>query len=232
MHLYNLFKYRSIAGKNRDHVRCIVEQRRIYYAAPKQFNDPFDCQFWVNMEGAPLSVHGLSRQEEIRSHASSFMWEETNKDIAVLSLTEVNDSLLMWSHYADSHAGICLEIALKTRDPLKQVEYSDVRPHFYFADVREKDRNHARYRKSILSTLGTKASHWSYEKEWRCIDFGGPGERPMSEAALVGIIFGCRTSEQDKAAVCSWVTSSGRPIQYSQAVQRPGEFALDIVPIV
>jgi len=232
IHSYRLFKYRSIAGKNRDYTRRVIERRHIYYASPKQFNDPFDCQFWVNMDGAPLNAFGISKQEEIRSIAANCMREDTDNEIAVLSLSEVNDNLLMWSHYADCHTGICLELKLKTREPLQQIVYSDVRPHFYFADVREQDRDHDRFGRSIIATLGTKASHWAYEKEWRCIDFGGPGERPMSEVMLAGIVFGCRMSENDKLEVRGWVDSSGLPVRYYQAEQRPGEFALDIIPLV
>src|SRR5262245_38977124 len=113
IHSYRLFKYRSLAGRNLEYTRRIIEQRRIYYASPRQFNDPFDCQFWVNMDGAPLSAFGLSKQEEIRSFAADFMREETNKDVAILSLSEVNDNLLMWSHYADCHTGLCLELVFK-----------------------------------------------------------------------------------------------------------------------
>jgi Protein of unknown function (DUF2971) len=228
---YRLFKYRSLSGDNRAYTRRIIEQRRIYYASPQQFNDPFDCQFWVNMDGAPLNAFGLSKQEEIRSMAASFMSEETNKEIAVLSLTELNDNLLMWAHYADCHHGICLDLTFRTREPLHRVEYTDVRPHFYFADVREQDRDKARFGRSIISTLGTKASLWAYEKEWRCIDFGGPGERTMTEAMLNGIIFGCLMSDSDKTEVRAWVESSGQPVQFFQARQRPGEFALDVIQL-
>lgn len=182
------------------------------------------------MDGAPLSDFGLSKLEEIRSFAANFLREETNREVAILSLSEVNDNPLMWSHYADCHAGICLELAFNTREPLHKVQYTDVRPHLYFADVREQERDHQRYRNSIMSTFKAKASWWAYEKEWRCIDFGGPGERPMSEAMLTGIIFGCRMSESDKRVVREWVQESGRPVRCYQATQRDGEFALDIVP--
>jgi hypothetical protein len=227
-HTYRLFKYRSIAEHSRKYTSHIVTDGRINYAAPTQFTDPFDCQFSINMDQTPLNAFGLSKRDEIKAFAAKWLWDETNKDVCVLSLSELNDNLLMWSHYSDSHTGICLELTFQTLEKLHEVRYSDVRPQFFFADVREQDRDDERYRNGIISTLTTKASHWAYEKECRGIDFGGPGEREMPDGMLSGIIFGCRTSDADKQTVRDWVASAGRNVTFSQAVQRDGAFAVDI----
>ena len=185
--------------------------------------------------GAPVSfslnAFGRSRRDEIRAFSENRLWEETNKDVSILSLSEVNDNILMWSHYSDSHTGICLDLTFETSEELHRVRYTDVRPQFYFADVREQDRDQERYKNGILSTLTMKASHWAYEKEWRCIDFGGRGERPMPRGMLAGIIFGCRTSETDKRMVREWVESASQSVRFCQAIQRDGAFALDIKEI-
>src|SRR6266481_4035144 len=152
----------------------------------------------------------------------------TNNVVSVLSLTELNDNLLMWSHYSDSHTGICLELKFQTSEELHSVRYSDVRPESFFADFREKDRDEGRFRNGIISTVTTKATNWAYEKEWRCIDFGCAGERPMPDGMLSGIIFGCRTSEEAKSMVRDWVQTGGQRVKFYQAVQRDGAFALDI----
>jgi hypothetical protein len=104
--------------------------------------------------GAPVSfslnAFGLSRRDEIRAFSENRLWEETNKDVSILSLSEVNDNILMWSHHSDSHTGICLDLAFETSEELHRVRYTDVRPQFYFADVREQDRDHERYKNGIL----------------------------------------------------------------------------------
>lgn len=225
---YRLFKYRSIAEHSRKYTARIITENRIYYASPNQFNDPFDCQFSITMDGAPLNEYGLSKNDELKALAMSKLCEETNNEFAVLSLSKINDNLLMWSHYAESHTGICLELEFQTSEKLHQVQYSDERPQFFFADIREQDRNVERYSNSIMSTLTTKASHWAYEKEWRCIDFNGPGERPMPQGMLSGIIFGCRTTETDRQMVRNWVQSGGQSVVFYEANQRDGVFALDI----
>jgi len=227
-HTYRLFKYRSIGDADRKYTSRIIKKACIYYAAPKQFNDPFDCQFSVNMDGAPLNAFGLSKRNEIKAYSEKWLWDETNKVVSVLSLSELNDNPLMWSHYSDSHTGICLELTFETSESLHRVEYSDDRPQFFFADVREQDRDNKRFGDGVISTLTTKASDWAYEKEWRCIDFGGPGERPMPDDMLSGIIFGCRTSHSDKQMLRDWAESAGRPVTFYQAFQRDGAFVLDV----
>ena len=228
---YRLFKYRSLAEHCREYTSRIVTDSRIYYAAPKQFNDPFDCQFSVNMDDARLNAFGLSKLDEHKAFAENWLWDETNKDVCVLSLSELNDNLLMWSHYSDSHTGICLELTFQTSEKLHEVQYSDVRPEIFFADVRQQDRDDQRYSDAVIATLTTKMSDWVYEKEWRCIDFGGPGERSMPDRMLSGIVFGCRTSDTDRQMVRDWVKSTGQSVTFSQAVQREGAFALDIEEI-
>jgi hypothetical protein len=109
--VYRLFKYRSLREPNRTYTSRIITEQCIYYAAPRQLNDPFDCDVCVRMDGAGLSAHGLpaSRAAEIKAYAEKWLRDVTNSTIAVLSLCRVNDDVQMWSHYADGHAGICLE---------------------------------------------------------------------------------------------------------------------------
>jgi hypothetical protein len=159
------------------------------------------------------------------------MWEETNANYGLFSLSEVSDHALMWSHYADSHKGICLQLMLHTAHPPYQVSYSNARPQFLYQDVKESTRDYERFARTVMSTLTTKAAYWAYEKEWRCIQTDGPGERPMYEMDLTGIIFGCRTSDQDMETVREWVESAGPPCRFYRAKQREGGFALDIVEI-
>lgn len=43
----------------------------------------------------------------------------TNKDaVRVVCLSEVYDSMLMWSHYAQNHTGFCIEYDFKESDML------------------------------------------------------------------------------------------------------------------
>lgn len=228
---YRLFKYRSIAEHSREYTSRIIADGLIYYAEPKQFNNPFDCEFCVSMDGAPLNADGQSKRDKIKAFAEMFLRDETNDNVAVLSLSKLNDNFLIWTHYSDSHAGICLELTFETSEELYKVKYTNARPQLFFADIFEQNRDHERYRKSIIDILTTKASRWAYEHELRCIDFEGAGERLMPPGTLSGIIFGCRTSAKDKEVVQKWVESTDQCVRFSKAVQQDGTFALDIEEI-
>jgi len=127
---HRLFKYRSLLGESREYTSRIVTRRHIYYAAAHEFNDPFDSRVSVNMDGAPLNEFGSSKRAELKAFAEKWFWEEMNKDLAVLSLTELHDNILMWSHYADGHRGICLDFTVRTSEDLHRVRYADVCPQF------------------------------------------------------------------------------------------------------
>ncbi|HWZ21683.1 MAG TPA: DUF2971 domain-containing protein, partial [Cytophagaceae bacterium] len=101
-----------------------------------------------------------TREEHFRK------FKEDNKErIRLCSFSERNDSLLMWSHYADSHKGITLEYDVSKNDKigayLEPVYYTnkmfDITPFF----GKSKDML------PVKMAAITKAEDWQYEKEWR-----------------------------------------------------------------
>lgn len=84
--------------------------------------------------------------------------------------SEVCDSILMWSYYANCHRGVCIEFdlsRLNNRNPLNsdilskisRVHYTPVRPDMWSSN------NH----NISFNFLTTKADVWSHEHEWRLI---------------------------------------------------------------
>jgi hypothetical protein len=93
------------------------------------------------------------------------------------SFSEVNDSLLMWSHYADQHKGFCVEYDLEIlsedhpfRKDLYPVVYSkrlyDLTP--YVEQLVMEDRQNLNHFYPHLCVLH-KFLGWEYEKEWRVV---------------------------------------------------------------
>ena len=89
----------------------------------------------------------------------------------VSCFSEINDSLLLWSYYADKHAGVCLEYdtqVLKNISPygekvycaLQKVNYSETQYNnpYLMSSVDDLD-----------SVLFNKALCWSHEQEWRLV---------------------------------------------------------------
>lgn len=93
--------------------------------------------------------------------------------------SERNDSILMWSHYASSHRGVCIEFE-EDRDFFRNVKYSDKKEHldiygavsrilafdFIGEELNYKDKPFA---DKMLNPFFSKAKDWSYEQEVRCV---------------------------------------------------------------
>ena len=78
--------------------------KEIYCSNYKKLNDPLEC-FFINNEE---SFFG-------------YFLNEKNINPRILSLTHDRESKLMYSHYADSHKGICVEYEIE----LNNLENSD-----------------------------------------------------------------------------------------------------------
>lgn len=95
----------------------------------------------------------------------------------VVCLSTKKDSILMWSHYADSQKGICIEydfnqwnIESLQRKILFPVLYTDEPVNT--SDLFDKEaHNISKYPvdEAVLCAAINKASVWSYENEWRMV---------------------------------------------------------------
>ena len=50
-----LYKFRSLAGPNREHTFDVIENSRILFPGRSQFNDPFDCAPPFTLAKVPLT---------------------------------------------------------------------------------------------------------------------------------------------------------------------------------
>ena len=90
---------------------------------------------------------------EIRAFSENRLWEETIQVVIVRYFR----SLRSMTTFSCGRTTRTLMLASVLTSPgnaeeLHQVRYTDVRPQFYFADVREQDRDHERYKNGILNT--------------------------------------------------------------------------------
>jgi hypothetical protein len=224
-----LYKYRALRGEARKYTSRILLDQQLYYATPAQLNDPFDCRFQISMEGAPLTEFGRANCGGIHEFVEQWFRDEAKNPVCLLSLSEVNDDILMWSHYADCHTGVCLGLRIPLDNELHRVKYGRDPATLYLADLLAPQGN--QFRSTIIDVLTTKAEHWAYEREWRAIEFTGRGESPLPSEMLSEVIFGCRTSEADKATVRAWLNSHAGPITIFRAHMKEKEFGLEIRPI-
>ena len=108
------------------------------------------------------------------------------------------DNLLMWSHYADCHRGICIEFKTTVGTlfgcDLLDVVYAPDYPKLNVCDKPDVE--------FVKQCVRTKSVDWAYEEEWRIIytETGPQSFRPEDEE-LRGVIFGAHISENNKQGV-------------------------------
>jgi hypothetical protein len=211
-----LYKYR---GLNRLSIQIFTE-KKLYFAKACQLNDPYEISLPVTFEGTDEEIKAkltyLNRsatdeivrnvqnpnsqiRRELEKQAEEDIVEARNK-FGICSFSEVNNDILLWSHYSDCHKGFCLEFDVTTSffnspkncEPLYQrVDYPKIIPsNNYFRNT---------LKESVLASFLNKYSGWSYEKEWRL--FGDPSCHRFEPECLKGVIFGYRMPEKDREII-------------------------------
>jgi DUF2971 family protein len=245
-HPQHLYKYRSLdTAKQIQWLERTLIHSELYFPTADQFNDPFDCcpvsppispkdvRNWIrrrpNISGYARrrSMHTVPTTPEGVARMQDRVISGITKEVGIYSLSAKCDHVLMWSHYASSHTGICLRFRV---DPefqffatAKKVHYQDKRPTI---NVFIEDSN-TRVKKSIL----TKADFWSYEEEWRIFNYTqGPGVRKFPGNLLDGVILGARISPANEEIVLKMIADRQPKTEIMRAAVHPDLFRLDISP--
>lgn len=241
------YKYRPINSDTLD----AIENCRIFFSSPADFNDPFDGRIPLVLEGTHdqwqeylqeivkrehPKLSPAQRMDFISSLLETGALNELKEydfnpiidAVGVLCLSTVPDDILMWSHYSQKHSGVCLQYLSTSKDNFflraQKVSY---REHFPTTSVF--DEPNARMEAQIL----TKSSHWEYESEWRILAPGGARQLQQHvTSALVGVIVGCRASEKDLQAVREAITRSQANPKLFQAKQSARKFSLEITDAI
>jgi hypothetical protein len=248
-----LYRYRSLDGVGLLRTERTLVHNEIYLTSPAHLNDPFDCVVGLDFAAPNDDWHnfliGLSRrkqphlsakdhaewvsevirtgkhkEKEIHSLIRNGLQSEINST-GLLCLTERNDCILMWSHYANSHTGICLEFANDNLDPLiAQSQRVNYMPFYKKAHAIYDDSN-----AQVNLILLSKARCWAYEAEWRKIDHEeGYGLKQFSPETLTGVILGCKITVPHEKSILKWVSERYSPMRVYKAKQSPDGFRIEI----
>jgi len=245
----HLYKYRSIKAKG---VKDIFIKRKVYFTDATKFDDPFECR-------PILTFHesSLKREQDLKKLAKNkfpnadkrtikklikgkkrFLTDQKTlrgtynsliKNIGVYCLSEIKDDLLMWSLYADSHRGFCIEFDPSHENTLFweafKVIYQEEYPTVNMMDIGKAEE----FRKAYV----TKSLHWENQKEWRILKMeheGGPGPKEFSPELLTGVIIGALMRDEDTNVLLEWIEKYPSKINLYKAELNPKKYKLDIVP--
>lgn len=209
-----LYKYRSFSGNH--NTNDILTKRSVWFPSAHNLNDPFEFSFNFRV----MSVNGVKIDR-----ASLEVAKSTMKNYGVFSLSEPNDNILMWTHYADEHRGICLEFTRSETNTLGNPEhcvpvcYSNEVPTFMPLELQEKP--------AVSKVLTTKGLYWEYEAEWRVISHQSNVALPFP-GDLTGVIFGFAMPQIDRDAV---ISKLGRTVRYFETTKSSSYYALDVTPV-
>lgn len=160
-------------------------------------------------------------------------------------MSEKRDDILMWSHYAQGHTGVCLEFECQLGGPALGVPlpviYAEKMPSLNFAKTFARTEAGSDGEREALLEFGkliflTKAIDWKYEREWRYIDFALEGVRRFGlrgfpERLLKGIILGCQMDDSERLELLEFARNRSAPFMVYQAVKKPSQFELEITPV-
>lgn len=163
------------------------EIQRAYVALPpeKQAQMPYELFYAIVMwQTKRISPTILESMAAMTPHVQSWLREKLDQNVGALSLSEVVDNVLMWSHYSLGHTGFAL--GFDARHPyfdsrftevdefrhLRQVEYRNERPNAPLSDL------------SAVEMFLVKSIDWAYEKEWRIMRFLGEAEAVIDAPQL------------------------------------------------
>jgi len=176
-------KVGSKKGLNRE------ESSREYFAeeVPKRFLKHQNHEYWS----------GKAKKLKLE------LLETFSKRFRLLSCSHRDDSILMWSHYADKHRGIVLEFEvdeLISGLPLSTYAY-EVRYRTSPPTMSALHDDLASFDAALNHVLSTKALEWSYEEEVRIkllapshLASHEPHDKPFTPSSIKRVIVGLNLS--------------------------------------
>jgi hypothetical protein len=256
-----LYKFKSLAGDSRDHVMDIIQNSRIYFSTQEQFNDPLDCAPIFKLAGDPddpAFMAELRKDEEamiledrltpervaamrategtppteMAAAITRNVCENLRRTLHIFCLSATREPTLLWSHYAGSHAGVCLHFKVvhgEITGLARGIDYVADRPPVMVPLRYNRSEQEAARRMSLV-----KAESWRYESEYRIlanpeVDWGHPFDgRYVSFPCelLTAVTLGMRISPADREAVRQWARDRDPPFTVWDAYEDPQEFTL------
>lgn len=234
----------------------VLRDRRIRFAHPASFNDPFEAKpFFRSLLEREIvqEVLQLEETETILNFGNqittllesaelrNWAWQAKTRGVVLLSLSEQRDNLLMWAHYANDHQGFVLGLDIEhpsfatRKDGIARhaakVEYARTRPaRPSLAEL------------SVGQFFATKSDDWSYEKEWRLFDGAVHADHVLADEnillfdfspeAIREVIVGCRATDDFKKTIREYLEHPAyRHVQMKAAVLDEHEYRLNTVDV-
>ena len=255
-----LYKYRAISNEtdlSKDYTLDALFNSYAVFSSRRNFNDLFDSKIeFVRPSARQIKsvrdstnkktcqeLNKYIRNGKITPEGDLYLQNveiELNKIIdsyIFLSVSAKSTSNLMWSHYANSHRGFCIEFRSE-HVAADKVTYQDSIPQIEIAEILAAHKSQLggdHVGGKIWHALRVKLREWDYEEEYRFqLSNYGPnnklknGERFLKVSYtpdfVESVIFGCRTPPRIKEFIASNMPFS---VKLKQAVE--GKSSIEII---
>ncbi len=183
-----------IDGERLKWLEQLIVGLRLYHTLPSEFNDPFECKpHWawpgtasskryIRKEFTRIALRNGKSRREAENFASEMMRDQKKsrklivdsavkhyQKVRICCFSESKSSLLLWSHYANGHRGVCLGFRTDSH-PIAtclKVHYQDAYPTLEYPLF-----ENARGFRPVL----IKSKDWQYEAEYRSLMYGNDTE--------------------------------------------------------
>lgn len=216
------FKYRGEFERDLE----TIKNNQIYAPNEEQLNDP--CEMLTDDQEFLQLLHSIERNygtssKKIKSEFASFKERILNAGVFSLSITNEPLNILMWSTYANSHKGFCveydLEILTKHNNAVNRfwIKYSNKIPVF------KTNLFNGHNNEIIRHFTGYKSKDWKYENEYRLL-YDNFGFQDIEYKAVKSIYFGYKMDNREKDTM--FKSLQGRGIKYFQIKLFPKKYKL------
>ncbi|MCF5873921.1 DUF2971 domain-containing protein [Aeromonas veronii] len=245
------YKYRPIDSNGNfqdDYAIDALIKNKAIFSSRTNFNDLFDSKIEL-IKPTPFQlkeimvrvnkhernfIRKLIHNGEFTYAGIEFIQELESKfnklidSYAFYCISSTPTSNLMWSHYANSHKGFCIEFKSKFM-PAEKVIYQDEIPKLNITDIFLSSLNLISGEDvgmHIWQCLRTKLIEWNYESEYRFQANNSMGRIPADKQFIIipynpdfveSVIFGCRMPPDAKQFIIDQMPSDTK---FKQAVER------------
>ena len=172
--------YKYISSDKQARIKEILSDGLFHFSGWRHLNDPMEGYFrYYDADHTPVELQRIVNEKD-------------TKGVCCFSLT--HDEILLWTHYANNHKGICFEIdADIERSPDVTLEVIKYRTNIPWL---KQDNNRLLSATEILST---KIAKWKYEQEIRAFCTGK--NQRLKVGSISRVIFGIRVDAHIKTLV-------------------------------
>ena len=230
----------------------------LWFSNPTNFNDPYDLNItfdytcteeelreffkmlkesYQENDEVIVNLDVEKRIQEFKKDPKLFIEtqyklikELIGSNYGVCCFSEYCDNILMWSHYAEKHKGICLGFNPLIDRPFFENPYKVKYPH-NFPKINFFQNRFDKKEKSTQFYLATKSRDWIYEEEIRVIkekEYHSKFREDIifNKKALVEVIFGYKVQPEQELQLIELINNLGYEVEYFKMNLKENEFGL------